>query len=441
MINNLHNQLMNLYNNRTNKNEAGGAADLAKRLRDKQLAVRGGADKTAEEQAANEADAKARQTETAAGKKRPTLLDAYTRSNEPQGKARGHDKHDKQDKDEVELSSEEKRQAALKKIMDKLDAEEAARHPNRVKDKDKTSKQDGVTDTKDAKKSNNISGVEGLLNDLPLFNEFKSSLIDAFKSMDSATSGSISAQYELNYSTMQYIAAEGGGYEYKETNFNLKFDLNYVKAAGGKTGSEIAAALESATDFASLVSSLEEVGAMSGQQAGDEQAGETGEAEQTKGIPEFKGMKPEDFLGSVKDYFGPEATSGRIVDFAAMFFPLSSEFKDGGDTEEARQKFSDRMGKAIQKGFDQAIGQLGSMPKDVMDGINKTHELTFKGLEDFVKNGMNKEKEEKGVYDSLEAFAFSFEMSYSEKSVSVSSYNSRGQTQSAGQTNSVNAEA
>ncbi|MCD8141406.1 MAG: DUF5610 domain-containing protein [Planctomycetaceae bacterium] len=292
-----------------------------------------------------------------------------------------------------------------------------------------------VTTITNPEEASKVSGLDNFLNDLPLFNEFKSSLVDAFKSLDGATAGSISAQYELNYTSMQYIAAENGNYEYKETTLSIKLDLNYVKAAaGGSTGSEIASTIENAKDFESLMSSLQEIASKPG--TTPEQA-----AEQTKGIPEFKGLKPENFLTGMKDYFGPEATSGRIVDFATMYFPLSQEYKDGGDTEEARKAYSERMGKAIQKGFDQALGTLGAVPHNVMDGINKTHELTFKGLEDFVKNGMNKQKQDAGVYESLEKFAFSFEMKYSQTSVKYNTYDSRGHAQSAGKTPSVNTEA
>lgn len=206
----------------------------------------------------------------------------------------------------------------------------------------------------------------------------------------------------------------------RKPTLNIKFDLNYIKAgAGGKSGAQIAEAIGNATDFESLMNNLEEIGKGMGSQ----------QQEQTKGIPELKNMKPQDFLKSMQDYFSPEATSGRIVDFATAFFPLSDAFKKGGDTEEARKEFADMMGKAIQKGFDQALGTLGAVPKDTMDGINKTHELTFKGLDDFVKNGLNKDKQQNDVYQGLQEFAFSFEMNYSSKSVSVQNYNANGETQ------------
>jgi hypothetical protein len=239
-------------------------------------------------------------------------------------------------------------------------------------------------------------GLSGFLNDMPLFDEFKTGLMDAFKLMDKGGLGSVSAQYELNYSSMRYIANAAGGYEYKETSLNFKLDLSYVKASAGNGGGRaLADLIGQSTDFASLIETLK--GAASGQPT----------------------ATPKDFLAQMEDYFSPEKTAGRIVDFATAFFPKSAAFKAGNDTEEARSEFAETMRAAIQKGFDQAMGVLGKVPKEVQDGIDKTHELTFKGLDDFVKNGLSKEKEEEGLYASLERWNLSISLSYSEKTVSA----------------------
>lgn len=201
MINNdFTNQLKNFFN-RSNKNESGStAADMFKKLKAKQDAIRSGG-KPAEEAAAADATAKE--------KTKANPLDTYTKSK---------DKTAVKKEDSAELSPEEKRQRSLKKILEKIEAEEAQRYPNRNKNKtDESAKSEVITSTDPADLSTK-PGLEGFLNDLPLFNEFKTNLMDAFKSMDSATMDSISAQYELNYSSMQYIANEAGGYEYKETH-------------------------------------------------------------------------------------------------------------------------------------------------------------------------------------------------------------------------------
>lgn len=409
MINNDLSNLLNRFYNRSNKNEANGSspADIMQKLVNKRDAVKTGGKTEAEATAQEEAAKQSSKPKTMGD-----IIDTFTRSKDP---SKSKDKTDAAaaQEEDAELTSEEKRQKALKKILEKIEAEEAAKYPNRAKDKNKTSTDatSEVTTVTDPAKASEQNGVEGFLNDLPLFNEFKTSLMDAFKRMDSATAGSISAQYELNYTSMKYIANAAGGYDYEETSLNIKFDLNYIKAAaGGKSGSDIAEAIGNASDFESLMNNLEEIGKGMNAKA---------QEKPTKGIPELKNMKPEDFLKSMQDYFSPEKTAGRIVDFATAFFPLSDAFKKGGDTEEARKEFADMMGKAIQKGFDQALGTLGSIPKSVKDGVDKTHELTFKGLDDFVKNGLNKDKQDNGTYKGLEELAFSFEMNYSKKTVSV----------------------
>ncbi|MCC8116007.1 MAG: DUF5610 domain-containing protein, partial [Planctomycetes bacterium] len=90
--------------------------------------------------------------------------------------------------------------------------------------------------------------------------------------------------------------------------------------------------------------------------------------------------------------------------------------------------FRELMRGAIQKGFDQALGSLGAVPKDTMNGINKTHELTMKGLDDFVKEGTTPAKQP--TYDALQAFSMSLDMSYSQTTVKYT--NNTGRTDSTG---------
>ncbi len=464
MINNeLSNLFNNLYNRANKKNEAGGnSADSGKAK---------GRDNGA--QAANDA------TGAQAKKPRRNFVDEYQRSKD------GSNTQSSAQTDTAELSSEEKRQASLKKIMERIEAEEAQRYPrlaekNKAEAAKKTTSTDASASTSTTTNFDDVKdkdGVGALLNDMPLFNEFKTSLMDAFRSMDGATTGSIRAQYELNYSSMQYIADAAGNYQYQETSFNLKLDLNYVKAgAGSMSGAEIADALENAEDFESFVAALQNVTAQAGAaaQAGASAADGAGKdngngksngngnaygVDKNNPLAAFlddngkplsakdlmnnamKNFSPGSALKGLQDYFSPEATSGRIVDFALSFFPMSEAYKKGGDTEESRKEFAEMMRGAINKGFDQAMGTLGKVPDKTQSGIDKTHELAMKGLDDFIKNGMDKEKEDKGVYESLTEFAMSFEMSYSQKTVSVSGYDSRGQAQATPPASSLNAEA
>ncbi len=438
ITNDFFNRFNNPNKNSTNKTDAGGVASgLFEKLRKKRAAEAEGA---GENEGTQDASSVAEKGKTA---HKRHLMDSFEKSKSGPGAAGG-------ETETKELSSEEKRQAALKKIMAQLDAEEAQRYPRRhgenkaAKANENTAASAGVSSASfdDAKQD---EGVENLLNDLPLFNEFKTSLMDAFKNMDSTTRGSISAQYELNYSAMQYIAAEGGGYNYQETNFSIKLDLNYVKAAaGGMSGQEMADKLGEATDFESFVKTLQgftqgnqgEAAAAKGE-GGTEKSGSAENAflsayMNKEGKPmsareimnaAFKTNSTDaaakDLLKSFEDYWSPESTAGRIVDFATAFFPNSDSFKNGGDTEESRREFAEKMRSAIQKGFDQAMGHMGTVPDKTQEGIDKTHELAMKGLDDFITNGMKPEKED--TYEALNEFSMSFEMSYSQKTVSAGS--------------------
>ncbi|MCC8109564.1 MAG: DUF5610 domain-containing protein [Planctomycetes bacterium] len=351
-----------------------------------------------------------------------------------------------------ELSVNERRQAALKKIMDRLDAEEAAKYPNRNKGKAEdasgaktdTSASSEITTVTDPAEVAQKDGLSALLNDLPLFNEFKTGLAEAFKSMDGASFGAISAQYEVNYSAMEYIADAAGNYEMKETKFSMKLDLNYVQAASGKSASELADSIANAEDFESLVNTLNEF-AKAGVDTTNPDAQVQAPTDENNPLSAymkdgkpmsvkelmnsaFKNFNPSSVAKGVSDYFSPEATSGRILDFAKSFYPMSDAFKKGGDTPEAREEFAELMRGAIQKGFDQALGSLGAVPKDTMNGINKTHELTMKGLDDFVKEGTTPAKQP--TYDALQAFSMSLDMSYSQTTVKYT--NNTGRTDSTG---------
>ena len=389
MINNdVSNHLSRYFANRAGQNDAGGAAEMYKKIKARHDAIHGRGESAEKAAEAQDADKTAKGAEANAA----AAADA-------KGKNKGKAKTESDN-----LSPEERRQKELKAILDKINAEDEARYGKTTKtDETKTNEakkaaESGVInpESEEAKKD---PGFLSFLNDMPLFNEFKAGLMDAFKRLDSATAGSISAQYELNYTTMQYVANEAGGFDYKETSFNIKLDLSYVKAAGGKGGTEdIQKLLGSATDFSSLINALG-----SGQKA------------------QAAAPNPNDAMANLKDYFSPEKTADRIVDFATAFFPNSDAFKAKGDTEEARSEFADVMRKAIQKGFDQAMGTLGKVPQSVQNDIDKTHELTFKGIDDFVKNGMNRKKEQDGVYSALEELFFSAQVSYTERTVSVRS--------------------
>ena len=113
----------------------------------------------------------------------------------------------------------------------------------------------------------------------------------------------------------------------------------------------------------------------------------------------------QDQLTYLRDYFSPENTAGRILDVALSFFGISEIAKSEGDTESARQNFSDFIGGAINEGFRQAREILGDLPEEIAGGIDKTHTLVFSGLEDFVKNGIDPDKTRSGgVFDKIASY-------------------------------------
>ena len=87
-------------------------------------------------------------------------------------------------------------------------------------------------------------------------------------------------------------------------------------------------------------------------------------------------------LNEMVDYFSPENTAARIVNFALSRFP-------GEGTQEDRQKYADYIMPAIQKGYSEARGLLSafSLPDEVWEQIDETGRLITKMMDEFVKTG------------------------------------------------------
>lgn len=103
------------------------------------------------------------------------------------------------------------------------------------------------------------------------------------------------------------------------------------------------------------------------------------DARSALGIPE----------GAVLDT-SPEATAGRIADFALGFFDKYAKQHGLADDEAGRQQFADFIGGAIGQGIDEARGILSAL--QVLDGdtsskIDQTASIIQQRLSDFVKNG------------------------------------------------------
>jgi len=100
------------------------------------------------------------------------------------------------------------------------------------------------------------------------------------------------------------------------------------------------------------------------------------EARAELGIPE----------GTALD-ISPEATAGRIADFALGFFDAYRERYEDLSDDEARQQFADFIGGAIGQGIEEARGILGALQAlnpDVDNTIETIAGLIQQRLDDFV---------------------------------------------------------
>lgn len=96
------------------------------------------------------------------------------------------------------------------------------------------------------------------------------------------------------------------------------------------------------------------------------------------------------------DYFSPEATARRIVDFAMSFFPAYSKDNEEMPFEERVDSFRKMVEGAIDEGFKEALAILGSLPDNVMAGIDETRGLIQQMLDSFFERLKGEGSEEGG---------------------------------------------
>lgn len=210
-------------------------------------------------------------------------------------------------------------------------------------------------------------GLSGAFNGLNIDNL---NLSDAAKSQVTM----VRSQFELNYQVLRAVNS-ANGFATSEVNFSFKAGYEFLQRASGRASTAAA-------------SSDGEI---------------TGTADQTS--IEATQKTAEDEMANLLDYFSPENTAMRILDVATSFFAVSEIGQSEGDNEAARRKFADFIGAAINEGFAQARSIIGKVPDDITAGVDKTHALVFKGLEDFVNNGVNPEKNQPGgVYEKIAAY-------------------------------------
>jgi hypothetical protein len=95
------------------------------------------------------------------------------------------------------------------------------------------------------------------------------------------------------------------------------------------------------------------------------------------------GTVDEAAIQELTDYFSPENTANRITNLATSFFPLYAQQHNLEDTPEARQEFVSLITPSIDKGYEQALGELGSLPEEISSELEKTMELVKNSLAAF----------------------------------------------------------
>ncbi|TVP15020.1 DUF5610 domain-containing protein [Shewanella sp. KCT] len=92
----------------------------------------------------------------------------------------------------------------------------------------------------------------------------------------------------------------------------------------------------------------------------------------------------------------PEATAERIVSFATQFFAIHQEQNSSMSFDEQLSSFMDKIGGAIDQGFDEAkdiLSGLKVLEGDIAAGVDKTYGLVQEGLQAF-RDSFNQETEQ-----------------------------------------------
>lgn len=200
-----------------------------------------------------------------------------------------------------------------------------------------------------------------------------------------ASMQSISMQYSLSISAMMTTMNADGSMSQQSMDFSFNMSMDYLGINSGNNAN---------SDWMNSIFGNK-----------DKNANKTDKA------------SANDPLAKLKEMFSPEATAQRILDFALSFYPKSKMFNQaGGDTEDARNSFADYIGKAVQKGFDQALGILGKgLPQSIRDEVDQTNKLVGDGFDNFRKNGLNPANNSN--YANLQYFASSYQLNYSSTSI------------------------
>ncbi len=116
-------------------------------------------------------------------------------------------------------------------------------------------------------------------------------------------------------------------------------------------------------------------------------------------------LPPEDASAQdLVEFFSPENTASRILDFATNFFgAYQGNHPDDSEGDQANQ-FTTMIEKAIQTGFDEAEEILGSFEElgEIGENIQKTYDLVLTGLEEFRLSHFNDGVIQEEIADNVE---------------------------------------
>jgi hypothetical protein len=126
--------------------------------------------------------------------------------------------------------------------------------------------------------------------------------------------------------------------------------------------------------------------------------------------------KLESLLEEAKKYLGvtdfnaldtsPEATAGRIADFALGMYGLYKQQNPDLDDEQSIQKFETLIRGAVNQGFSEArsiLGSMGLMDDKVKEDADKTYDLVQERFDSFfaqAKESIAQEKDDKAAQEA-----------------------------------------
>lgn len=185
----------------------------------------------------------------------------------------------------------------------------------------------------------------------------------------------------------------------------LKYDLSYQKLTTDKSGNQELVELslqysKSQVDSVELSADGKKMFAV-GESLQILYKSTTTKMQDAAGTEGTENADGADALAAVNEYFNPENTAQRIVDFAASFFSaFSGNHADETDTGKLQNDFTKLMRDAIEQGFQEARAMLGDFyeqdtPGFITDTIGQTYDLVQQKLDALFSDG----KEAKGATD------------------------------------------